>query len=152
MRFIVRSRRLLSALDLTERHVLISVSDPPPWPPEAAAPDAPNRATLRLQFEDVSRPGERSMTDAHADEIAAFIAAHADVAVVVTSCTAGGSRSPSMAFALADALKIPRNQIDWDGLTTNVHAPNTWVYDRTREAMARYLKSIEFLYPLSSSL
>lgn len=148
MRFIVRPRHALPKLDLDEPYVVVSITDPPSWG------DGPARIpqrwgltdVLRLEFQDLDPESDGEiddaaralcMTDAHADAVAAFMAQHASIPIVVVHCTAGASRSPSTAMALCDHYRLPRTAIDWRPEHVNGHPPNVWVYDKVREGMKR---------------
>jgi predicted protein tyrosine phosphatase len=153
MKFIVRSQTLMKSLDLDEPYAVISITDPMEQfvvPKRWGLTD-----TLYLKFFDFDPDKEkeagriladhytnRCMSEGDADRVAEFVSDNAHLGCLVVHCYAGASRSPSIAMALCDHLHLPRNQIDWGGLPTNVLAPNEWVYDRTREAMVRRQKRV----------
>lgn len=156
MHIIVLSRRLACLHDAAEHYAVISITDPPPHGEPARIPQRWGlRAILPLAFMDYDRDmaevngdtlylgkpyRDWCMTEAHGDNIAAFVAEHAGVPCIVVHCEAGASRSPSVAMAIADYLKLSRRRISWGEQRTNVLAPNRWVYDVTIEAMVRHGK------------
>lgn len=58
-----------------------------------------------------------------------------DVETLMIHCEAGASRSPSVAMAIADQLKLGRNCIEWIA-DPHCDPPNRRVYDITRAAWA----------------
>lgn len=154
MRILVRSRCLMSELDLAERYVVVSITDPPPFGGLAEIPQRRGlEDILRLEFfdldpEDYRETGEedsmisKAMKPEHGEKLAKFLWRHRKIPVVVIACEAGASRSPSMAFAIADQLKLPRSIINWAGRDTQVPPINGHVYGVTRCAMTSLLNQM----------
>lgn len=115
MKLIVRPRWRVKELSLDEPHVIISITDPPPFGGPATFPQRWGQLAVgRWQFADVHEEHPLAMQPEHAREIWAFVEKwRADAAVIVVHCEAGASRSPSIAMAIADRLRIKRDCIDW---------------------------------------
>lgn len=153
MKLVVRSREQVRTLDPDFRYLVISISDPPP---DGEPLKVPQRwgllDVLHLEFHDFDlwalgdkKNGlfrnrtieELAMTADHAKAIWDFVQRPRSIepAGIVIHCHAGVSRSPSVAMALADALRLDRSAIDWqswDGpLDPDRRAPNWHVYRLT---------------------
>jgi predicted protein tyrosine phosphatase len=62
-----------------------------------------------------------------------------EVSAIVVHCHAGLHRSPSIAFAICDALSLPRSIIDWDWQERDPSAapPNRYIYEVTLAALLK---------------
>jgi predicted protein tyrosine phosphatase len=131
----VLSRRLAERHDPEERFVLISITDPPPFGGPAKIQQRWGlQDILRLEFYDFGEevPCERPgwMSDEHARQIWSFVQKWQDqVDLLVIHCEAGASRSPSVAFSIADALDLSRLVVKWGCLNSYCQPPNMHVYD-----------------------
>lgn len=111
---------------ITDRHVMISVTDP------KDAADIPDRRTcqdiLRLEFNDSYRfgePGEKRVmfSEDQAEQIIDFVNKYrTKVPLLVVHCLAGMNRSP--AIAAATARMLGRS----DEYFFKEYAPDSWVY------------------------
>lgn len=77
--------------------------------------------------------GSFAMHHAHAEKIARFCRM-TSVDCLVVHCKVGVSRSPSVAFAIADSLQIPRELISWPIGDVCYTPPNRHVYDLVMQA------------------
>jgi predicted protein tyrosine phosphatase len=132
----------------TVPYIIVSITDPSK---EAFIP--PSRfklGLLRLQFMDIDilingfedfhwYNGEMltdlCMQESHAELVREFINTHKDKAeLLIVHCRAGISRSPSMSFAICDALGLDRDIIEWWENWPHKEAPNRHVYELTKKA------------------
>jgi predicted protein tyrosine phosphatase len=150
MRIVVLSRRLSRKADFADPFAVISITDPPPYSePVRFRLRWGLRAVLPLSFHDFDPPRHDpailidgkpltswTMTAADAEAVRAFVAEHAETAkILLIHCEAGVSRSPSMAFAIADAMGWPRKVVQWGRPGMNaMKAPNGHVYRTTLAA------------------
>ncbi len=156
--FVVYPRWRAQLCDPGVRHVIISITDPPPDGGPLKAPIRFGReGVLRLEFDDfdLAKIGQHdaylldsafrgrtirewAMQPEHAVKIWDFMEQHADVEAVIVHCEAGASRSPSVAMALADVLGIKRGRVHSEGHNMAGDPPNRHVYDLVRaEGMRR---------------
>lgn len=118
MKIIVLPKWKAEHLDLDERYIIISITDPQPFGEPAKIKTRWGLVDLlRLEFYDLEPPyppkNEGLMTDDHAKEIWKFINQYnLDDVTLVVHCEAGVSRSPSIACAIADCLNINRTVIE----------------------------------------
>lgn len=118
------------------REVAISIRGPR----ERVVPLSPRfAAVLPLVFDDMgifampSAEGggtAETMTAAQADAVVAFIRAHVNAATLVIHCTAGVSRSRSLAAAVCAALQLPYG---YTTLNEDVYAAVTHAFSRAGE-------------------
>lgn len=100
MEIVVLSRKNARAFICGEPWAAISItSNPHVWPELSEK----NRVgVLQLYFEDRTTPGDKSMTQEHADQILEFIrGVWEKIGVLMVHCDAGLSRSPAVAAAIA---------------------------------------------------
>lgn len=126
MRLIVRGRDDAERFTTPEPYVVVSITDPPPHStPADLHTDAAE--ILRHEFHDFNPPRHEpnhpfegktilawSMQPHHAHSIWEFVRRHRDKTILI-HCEAGVSRSPSIAYAIADCMGINRATLDTGG-------------------------------------
>ena len=119
--FVVLSREEAEAYEPSGKEICISISDPDASPARVSRHFA---AVLRLNFDDVTEPGEPSdvlFCEDHAREIRQFLDSWPDAERVVVHCNAGMSRSPGVALGLCDlrgwaTAELERSHPGWNRL------------------------------------
>lgn len=148
-RIYIRGRFEATRFDCALRMLVISVSDPDSDKPvfDSCQIMCKEKDVLSLRFDDVDvgryeagdleQFGCYPMLSYHAKQIKPFLASRLrdGVNVVLIHCEAGLSRSPSIAMAICDCLKLPRQIIDWQGRNVNADAPNQHVYETVCAAL-----------------
>src|SRR6185503_809467 len=134
-------------------HVIISITDPPPWGSVDRLKfrdlDDLLIDVLHLQFGDFHRRHfdtmhegrslrEWAMNLSHASVVREFLEIHyGKYHTVIVHCAAGVSRSPSMAVAIAEVFGIDKHQIEPVCRNWDAQPLNPWVYGMTREGLKR---------------
>ena len=143
-KIIVMGRHAASKLDLDEPYAVISINDPFETTPIKKKWGL--RGLLCLSFMDVD-VAEKDYKDAmqphHADQVVEFVKG-LNVETLVVHCLAGVSRSPSMAFAIAEnTIGAGRNAVEWTSKPWHadyMDVPNKLVYRLTSEAFRKIHK------------
>jgi predicted protein tyrosine phosphatase len=137
-KIIVMGRNAASKLDLDEPYAVISINDISDNTPIQRRWGL--RGLLVLHFEDVAEDGSGSMKREHADQVVDFVKG-LSVETLVVHCLAGVSRSPSMAFAIAEnTIGAGRNAVEWTSkpwYADYADMPNKLVYRLTSEAFGK---------------
>lgn len=135
-------------------HVIISITDPPPFGDGKRVPfelDNELIDVLHLSFADfhakhfdLEHEGRKlrdwAMTASHASCLREFLSIHAGrFRSIIVHCEAGVSRSPSMALAIAEHFGVPRRELEPVGRNWDAQPLNPWVYERTREFLPSYI-------------
>ena len=142
-RIIVLPQWEAEKLELAEPYAVISICNP------GERADIPIRpmlfCVLRQFFVDGEppdcTPADGLMQPRHGTAIAEFVRTLPDdIKTLVFHCTAAAGRSPSVAMAIADALKLPRTSIEWASRYMweqghGLDAPREYIYGLVREAM-----------------
>jgi predicted protein tyrosine phosphatase len=131
-RILILPRSALAALALPEPCAVVSI-DGPRYGGTAEWFTASD-GRLDLYFADVGKGNPGAMSQRQATRLACFVravAGEAEVRTLVVACNFGVSRSPSVAFAVADALNLGRAAIEWrarPGDVVHRDPPNSHVY------------------------
>lgn len=145
----VCSRQSVMSVRHVRPHVIISITDPPPFGDGKRIPFEPDEQIidiLHLSFADfhekhfaIEHEGKLlkqwAMEPWHASCVKEFLDNHAGkYETIIVHCEAGVSRSPSMALAIAEHLGVDRYEIEPVTRNWDAQPLNPWVYKTTKMA------------------
>lgn len=132
-------------------HLVISITDPPPWGTGKPLPfdleDEDLLDVLHLNFADfhekhfdTKHEGTPlkmwAMDMGHAMKVREFLEMYRGVwQTLIVHCEAGVSRSPSMALAIAETLGVSKYSIEPVARNWDAQPLNPWVYQLTKAAL-----------------